>query len=76
MTNNTNLLLKAAKTKAMTNTTESMSIKVNGTGLGQVDVFQYLDADKTSEGERRSDIWKRLAVATDVLAKLRPIFKN
>mgnify|MGYP003507279906 FL=1 len=73
---NYNLLLNAAKTKVMTNTTECMNIKVNGTALEQVEVFQYLGANITCEGECRSDIRKRLAIATDVLAKLKPILKN
>jgi hypothetical protein len=73
---NYNLLLNVAKTKVMTNTAERINIKVNGTALEQVDVFQYLGANITSEGECRSDIRKRLAIATDVLAKLKPIWKN
>ena len=73
---NYNLLLHAAKTKIMTNTTERMNIKVNGTALEQVEVFQYLGANITCEGECRSDIRKRLAIATDVLAKLKPVLKN
>ena len=53
-----------------------MNIKVNGTALEQVEVFQYLGANITCEGECRSDIRKRLAIATDVLAKLKPVLKN
>ena len=73
---NYNLLLNAAKTKVMTSTTKRMNIKVNGTALEQVEVFQYLGANITCEGECRSDIRKRLAIATDVLAKLKPVLKN
>ena len=60
----------------MTNTAERMDIKANGTALEQVTVFQYLGANITCDGECRSDIKKRLAIATDVLAKLKPILKN
>src|SRR5688572_10012193 len=67
---NYNLLRNVAKTKVMTSTAESMRIKVNGTALKQVYVFQYLGANKTSEGECRSCIRKILAIATDMLAKL------
>ena len=60
----------------MTNTAERMDIKANGTALKQVTVFQYLGANITCDGECRSDIKKRLAIATDVLAKLKPILKK
>jgi len=61
---NYNLLLNASKTKVMTNTAQRMDIKANGTALEQVTVFQYLGANITCDGECRSDIKKRLAIAT------------
>ena len=42
---NYNLLLYASKTKVMTNTAQRIDIKVNGTALEQVNVFQYLGAN-------------------------------
>ena len=73
---NYNFLLNASKTKVMTNTAERMDIKTDGTALEQVTVFQYLGANITCDGECRSDMKKRLAIATDVLAKIKSILKN
>ena len=51
-------------------------MKVNSTALEQVNVLTYLGANIAPDGECRSDIKKRLAIATDVLSKLKPVLKN
>ena len=60
----------------MTNIAENINVKVNDIALEQVDVFQYLGANIANDGNCRSDIRKRLAIAIDVLAKLKPTLKN
>lgn len=71
-----NLFLNASKTKVMSNTGKSISIMADGVELEVVDVFQYLGANISNNAECRTDIKKRLAMASSIITRLKPTLCN
>ena len=67
--------ISAEKTKLMTNNTSGINteIKVNGEKLETVTSFKYLGSVITDEGSK-PEILSRIAQATAVLTKLKPVW--
>ena len=69
--------ISAGKTKLMTNDTDSINkeIKVNGQKLETVTSFKYLGSVITDEGSK-PEILSRIAQATAVLTRLKPVWND
>ena len=70
--------ISAEKTKLMTNSVNctQREIKVKGQKLGTVTSFKYLRAIVSDEGSKPAEFLSRIAQSTEVLKKLKPVWRD
>lgn len=71
-----NMRINAAKTKVMSNTEESLRIKVTTGELEQVDSFVYLGSRVGKDADCSGEVKSRLAMGMVVMVKLTQLWKN
>lgn len=71
-----NMLINATKTKVLSNTNETLNIKVEGGILEQVDTFTYLGCTITKNADCSSEIKSRMALGMSVMGKLAQMWRN